>query len=128
MTACLPLLPLSRLQRRVIDAAVDIQDWPPETPEFMHAVLCQVGLPRARTQERFFERDNGRVSIGIEAGRLHKPGKWVEMPLPYGAKPRLALLHISSEAVRTRSGHIAIGESLRDFLLMLGLSRSHDIK
>jgi hypothetical protein len=113
---------LTPLQRRVIDAAVEIGECTPEAVEFMHSVLCQVGLPRARTKERFFERSNGRASVAIEAGRLHKAGKWVEMPLPYGVKPRLALLHISSEAVRTRSGHIEIGESIREFLVTLGLS------
>jgi hypothetical protein len=118
----LPLFQPTPMQRRIIDAAVEIQQCQPETPEFLHAVLCQVGMPRARTKERFFERNNGKASIAIEAGRLHKAGQWVEMPLPYGAKPRLALLHISSEAVRTRSGHIEIGESLRDFLLVLGLT------
>ncbi|MDQ2764733.1 MAG: replication protein RepA, partial [Pseudomonadota bacterium] len=112
----LPLFQPTPLQRRLIDAAVEIGECTPDTVEYLHSVLCQVGLPRARTQGRFFERSNGRASIAIEAGRLHKAGKWVEMPLPYGAKPRLALLHISSEAVRTRSGHIEIGDSLRDFL------------
>jgi hypothetical protein len=110
------------LQRRIIDAAIEIGECTPDAVEFMHSVLCQVGLPRARTEARFFERSNGSASIAIEAGRLHKAGKWVEMPLPYGAKPRLALLHISSEAVRTRSGHIEIGESLHDFLKTLELS------
>lgn len=118
------LPPLTILQRRLIDAAVEISDVRPDTVEFMHSVLCQVGLPRSKTAERFFERNNGNASIAIEAGRLHKGGKWVEMPLPYGAKPRLALLHMSSEAVRTRSVQIEIGSSIREFLTMLGLS--HD--
>ena len=113
---------LTPLQRRLVDAAVEIGECSPDTVEFLHSVLCQVGLPRSATKTRVFERNNGRASIRIEAGALHRAGKWVDMPLPYGAKPRLALLHISSEAVRTRSGHIEIGESLRDFLLTLGLS------
>jgi hypothetical protein len=79
----LPLFQPTALQRRIIDAAVEIQDCTPDTVEFLHAVLCQVGMPRARTKERFFERNNGRASIAIEAGRLHKGGQWVEMPLPY---------------------------------------------
>lgn len=118
----LPLFQPTPLQRRIIDAAIEIEQCTPDSVEFLHAVLCQVGLPRAQTKKRFFERNNGRASIAIEAGRLHKAGRWIELPLPYGAKPRLALLHISSEAVRTQSGHIEIGESLRDFLLKLGLS------
>lgn len=112
---------LTRLQRQLIDAAVEIEEVCPESPEFLHSVLCQVGLPRRKTNTRFFERSNGKASIAIEAGRLHKRGQWVEMPLPYGAKPRLTLIHITSEAKRTGSGRIEIGSSTRDFLLMLGL-------
>lgn len=117
----LPPFEPTPLQRRLIDAALDIEECNPEAPEFLHAVLCQVGMPRARTEGRVFERSNGKVSIAIEAGLLHKAGKWVQMPLPYGAKPRLSLLHISSEAVRTQSNQIMIGESIRDFLKIIGV-------
>lgn len=116
-----PSPPLTVLQRKIIDAAVEIEQVTPDAPEFLHSVLCQVGLPRRKTDVRFFERSNGRASVAIEAGRLHKRGQWVELPLPYGTKPRLTLIHITSEAKRTGSGRIEIGDSIRDFLLMLGL-------
>ena len=99
----LPLFQPTPLQRRMIDAAVEIEECTPETIEFLHSVLCQVGLPRSSTKERIFERNNGKASIRVEAGALYKGGKWIEQQLPYGAKPRLALIHTSSEAVRTRS-------------------------
>ena len=47
MTDDLPLFQPTPLQRRLIDAAVEIEDCTPDTVEFLHAVLCQVGLPRA---------------------------------------------------------------------------------
>ena len=46
---------------------------------------------------------------------------WNEQPLPYGAIPRLVMVHVSTEAVRTRSRVIDIGESMRQYLLQLGL-------
>jgi replication initiator protein len=95
----LPLFQPTPLQRRLIDAAVEIEECTPDTVEFLHAVLCQVGLPRRVTKERVFERNNGRASIRVEAGALYKGGKWIEQPLPCGAKPRLALIHVSSEDV-----------------------------
>jgi hypothetical protein len=41
----LPLFQPTPLQRRILDAAVEIQGCTPDTVEFLHAVLCQVGLP-----------------------------------------------------------------------------------
>jgi Plasmid encoded RepA protein len=115
---------LTRLQRRVIDAAADIMEAEADSPEYMHTVLCQVGLPRSQTDGRSFERSNGRASMVVEAGRLWKRGKWVDQPLPYGAKPRLVLVHACSEAVRTQSLEIEIGRSVREFLARLGLDNS----
>jgi hypothetical protein len=117
----LPLFQPTPLQRRLIDAAVEIEDCTPDTVEFLHAVLCQVGLPRRAMKERIFERNNGRASIRVEAGALYKGGKWIEQPLPCGAKPRLALIHVSSEAVRTKNRTVEVGESIAEFLRLLDL-------
>ena len=68
MTDDLPLFQPTSFQRRMIDAAVEIEECTPDTVEFLHAVLCQVGLPRSSTKERVFERNNGRASIRIDAG------------------------------------------------------------
>ena len=43
--------------------------------------------------------------------------------LPYGVIPRLILAWITTEAVRTKSKELILGESLSDFLDQLGLSR-----
>jgi hypothetical protein len=43
---------LTVLQRRIVDAACDIAELDTENPEFLHAVLCQCGLPRSRPKER----------------------------------------------------------------------------
>jgi hypothetical protein len=115
------LFTLTSLQRRLIDATADIIESQCDKPEFMHSVLCQVGLPRARTEARIFERSSGHSSIMIEAGRLWTRRGWKEYPLPYGAKPRLVLLHVCAEAIRTQSPEIEVGRSAREFLERLGL-------
>lgn len=114
----------TRLQRRIIDAAADILEGDVDSPEFMHSILCHVGLPRAQTDVRTFERTSGRASIMIEAGKLWTGRKWQEHPLPYGAKPRLVLMHLCSEAVRTGRPEIEVGRSAREFLSRLGLDNS----
>lgn len=114
----------TRLQRRLIDATADIIEAQCDKPEFMHSVLCQVGLPRSRTNERSFQRSSGTTIIEIEAGKLYRRGKLIPVPLPYGAKPRLVLLHICAEAIRTQSPEIEVGKSAREFLGRLGLDKS----
>jgi hypothetical protein len=117
-----PTLP-TRLQRRVIDASLTIADLGPDRPEFLHAVLCQVGMPRSRQEGRTFERHSGNTSLLLEAGqRAVGIGKWQEMPLPYGSKPRLVLYHLCSEAIRTQSNVVDVGGSVREFLHRVGIA------
>lgn len=112
---------ITSFQRRIVDAAADIIEAQVDSPEFMHSVLCQVGLPRRLTKERVFERSTGTASIRVEAGQLWTPRGWKSQPLPYGAKPRLVLLYACSTAIKTRSREIEIGRSAREFLDRLGL-------
>ena len=115
---------LTPRQRRLLDAGQRIGSEPPDRADFLHTVMCQVGLPRSHTPERTFERRNGFLSILLEAGKLYDGRGWVDQPLPYGSTPRLVMVHVSSEAVRTRSRTVEIGESMREFLNRLGLSTS----
>jgi len=120
--------PMPPVTRRVIEASANIALDPPEAIDFLHAVLCQVGMPRRKTEARTFERSSGAASMLLEAGRLWRRGKWVEQPLPYGTRPRLVMVHISSEAVRRKSREIEIGDSIRDFLIRLGIDTSGGAK
>jgi hypothetical protein len=117
----LPEFKVSRETARVLRFAADIVESPPDRPDFLHTVLCQVGLPRRATAELKFERRNGLASLLVEAGSLYSGQKWLQQPLPYGPKPRLALVHISTEAVRTKSRVIDSGRSLHDFMRRLGI-------
>ena len=90
-------------------------------PDYLPAVLCQVGLPRSPTQGRTFERITGNVSLQVEAGSAFDGRKFVPQPLPYGIRPRLALVHIATEAIRTNSRTVDVGGSVNAFLTELGL-------
>lgn len=111
-------------QRSLNGTGQAIRDAPPDRIDFLHSLLCQTGLPRRRTPDRVFERRNGHASILAEAGSLWDGSAWVEQPLPYGATARLIMVHVSSEAVRTRSRTVEIGVSTRQFLTTLGMRSS----
>ena len=114
----------TRQQWGLIHAHDHIKSGPPDRLQFSHTVLCPVGLPRRKLPVRSFERTNGNKSLLVEAGRLWNGLSWIDQPLPYGAIPRLVMVHVSTEAVQTRSRVIDIGDSMRQFLLRLGLSHT----
>jgi hypothetical protein len=109
--------------KRLIDAHADIIDGPADDIAFSHSVLTQCSLPYRPTDERVWIRDQGKVSLLIEAGRAQHPdtGKWVELPLPHGEKPRLVMLHLNGEALRTGSPVIDVEGSLTAFVRALGI-------
>ncbi len=115
---------LTPRQRRLLDAGNRIASEPPDRSDFLHTVMCQVGLPRSFTESKTFERRNGHISILLEAGKLYNGKDWVQQPLPYGSTPRLVMVHVSSEAIRTKNRNVEIGDSMREFLTKLGLSTS----
>jgi hypothetical protein len=109
--------------KRLIDAHTDILDGPGGDIAFSHSVLCQTSLPYKPTDERVWIRDQGHVSLRIEAGaaRHLDTGRWVDLPLPHGEKPRLVMLHLNGEALRTGSPIIDVRDSMTAFVRALGI-------
>ncbi len=93
-------------------------------PDYLPAVFCQVGLPRSPTEGRTFTRTSGNVSLEVEAGRVYDGRTWQQCALPYGVRPRLALVHIATQAVRTQSRTVDVGSSVHAFLSELGMAIS----
>lgn len=116
-----PITPLTPTQSRLALASAHIRSEPPDRADFLHTVMCQVGLPRRKTDARTFERHSGFMSILLEAGKLYNGTDFVEQPLPYGTTPRLVMVHVSSEAIRTKSRSVEVGDSMRQFLTTLGM-------
>lgn len=114
---------LTAQENKLLDAATDIATTPPsgEDMAFTHAVLCQVGLPRAKVEGREFMRQSGQAWVNVQAGWLDEGRGPVQQPIPYGVMPRLALAWVSTYAVRHGAREIPIGDSAAEFLrLMLG--------
>jgi hypothetical protein len=117
-----PTRALTKTEQRLLETRNEILKNPPSRNDFLHSVMCQVGMPRRATNARSFERTSGPFSINLEAGKLWNGKDWVEQPLPYGATPRLVMVHLSSEAVRTKQRRIELGDSMRQFLQTLGVA------
>lgn len=112
---------ISATTKRLINAHTEIMDGPPDDIVFMHSVLTQCSLPYKPTNERVWIREQGNVSLRIEAGAARHPdtSKWIELPLPHGEKPRLIMLHLNGEALRTGSPFIDVEGSMTAFVRTL---------
>ncbi len=116
---------LSSVKARLMEGAIDIRSHPPDEISYQHSVLCQTGLPYRHTEERRWEKRNGRVMLEVEAGRAYHPEKeqFFNLPLPFGPKARLILIHLNSEAIRTQSKIIDVEDSLTAFVRHLQSGR-----
>ncbi|EPD7230936.1 replication protein RepA [Escherichia coli] len=114
---------LTRSDSALIEAAADIATNLPtgEDMAFTHAVLCQVGLPRAKVEGREFMRQSGAAWVNVQAGYLDEGNGPVLQPIPYGVMPRLALAWVSTFAVRNKEREIKIGDSAAEFLRLMGM-------
>lgn len=109
---------------RVLDAASEIMGEPePDALAFLHAVLAQCALPYRDPKQRDYFRQNGRAGLVISAGHMLDPQtrKPVLQGVPYGAKPRLLMLHLCTMAIRTQSPVIPVADSMTAFMRDLGL-------
>ncbi|MGZ6839432.1 MAG: replication protein RepA [Frankiaceae bacterium] len=84
---------------------------------YMGRVLVQTTLPHSSAGAGpYYERTNGKLTLTIMA----PPRRGV----PYGTYPRLVLAWLTTEAVRTRSRQVVLGDTLSEWLRELGLPRT----
>lgn len=114
-------LDLTPTTAKIIRLSAEIRSTPADRPEYLHTVLCQVGLPRRRIAETSFERRNGKASLLITAGKMWDGAEWQQQIVPYGTRPRLALFHVSTEAIRLQSRTVPIGHSISGFMRRLNM-------
>jgi hypothetical protein len=116
---------LTRHQEKLIEASAAIQADPPERIDFLHSVQCQIGIPYRNPGDdvREWDRKQGAATLRIEAGSAIDPqkGEFVKLGLPYGEKPRLVLIHLASEAMRSGSPVVDVEGSMTAFARSLGL-------
>ena len=89
------------------------------TPDlgFMARTMALCSLPRTNPGNRLqYKRVNGPFKLVLVAGADNK--------LPYGNLPRLLMAWLCTEAVRTQSRVIVLGDSLSKFMRELGIYNS----
>lgn len=111
--------PLSRIERRLLRSAVEIEAGESASITYQHTVFCQTGLPYRDPGAgvREWERRQGNIALSVSAGKALDParGEWVPLGLPWGPKPRLILTHLNREALLNGSPVVEALDSLTAF-------------
>lgn len=81
---------------------------------FMARLLVQITLPHRSVPGNEFVRTNGNLTVTMLAPS--------STGLPFGRLPRLLLAWITTEAVRTNTPELVLGNSLSEFMRKLGLT------
>ncbi|MEI8295561.1 MAG: hypothetical protein WCG04_03440, partial [Alphaproteobacteria bacterium] len=99
--------------KRIIDAAVEIKTEPSSTEMvFMARALVQATLPNSDPGEvPIWGRTNGRLTLSIKPDWEfdRKTNQPRSVGIPYGTIPRLLLFWITTEAVKTKSRRLELG-------------------
>ena len=116
-------LPISPQRMKLISAAGDIMLSPDKTESaFMARQLVQATLPHKNPGNvQHWSRTNGGLTVTIQPG---VDGKQKITGFPYGTLPRLLMFWLTTEAVRTNSRRIELGNNLAKFMETLGLDPS----
>ena len=108
--------PLARHAFRMLDqvnALVDARDADPDRG-FMARLMTLCSLPRSNPgQRKEYVRRNGPYTLVITSGYQQK--------LPFGNLPRLLLAWVCTEAVRTQSRVLILGDSVAGFMRTLDI-------
>ena len=104
-------------QANQVDQLISAREADPDLG-FMARLLALCCLPRTNPGNRTqYVRRNGPVTLVMNAGGI-------DYKLPYGNIPRLLLAYICTEAVRTQSRVLVLGDSVSEFMRKLDIYSS----
>lgn len=91
---------------------------------FYGRVFCQTSLPYLDPGSMpVWSRQAGNLTLSIQPAvvPVQGPGGGVEVRYPYGVIPRLLLIWLTSETVRTKERRLVLDDSLSGFMRSIGL-------
>jgi hypothetical protein len=112
-------------QRRLVDIAAEVLGDDAGRIGITYTGFCLTGLPHKRLpDDQPWEKRGHRVTLLVEPGRMRAGLRGMSKlcGVPYGARARMILLYLQTQAVRTGSREVELGRSMRDWLGRMGLS------
>lgn len=114
-------------KRRLVDIAAEVMGDENGRIGITYSGFCLTGLPHKRlADDQAWEKRGHRVTLVVEPGRTEGRAKAGSQPpfigVPYGARARMILLYLQTQAIRTSSREVELGRNMREWLGRMGLS------
>lgn len=106
-------------RRRLADIAAAVLEDESQDVGYTYSGLCLVGLPHKRlSDDATWERDGYAVRMAVEPGRTDGGGF---IGVPYGARARIVMIYLMTQAVRSRSREVELGRSMNNWMVRMGI-------
>jgi hypothetical protein len=109
----------SKQDRRLVEIAAEMLAEETARMGFSHAGFALTSLPHKAILDPVWRRESYRVKLLVESGR---DGNAELIGLPYGAKARMILIYLQTQAVRFDRREIELGRSMRSWLSAMGIA------
>jgi hypothetical protein len=115
---------VSEEDRRYVDLAATILSDEQGELGYLYSGFAMTALPHRRLPDdsEAWQRQNGRFSLMVEPGFIPGgDGRPSRQGVPYGSRARLILLYLQTEAIRTGTPIVRLGNTMHDWLERLGV-------
>ena len=111
-------------QRPLVDIAAEVMADERQSIGVSYTGFCLTSLPHKRLpDDQAWEKHGHRVTLLVEPGRMKTAEGEIKLyGVPYGARARMILLYLQTQAIRTNSPRVALGRSMRDWMERMGLA------
>ena len=119
---------------RIINGIYDLHmSDEPQQIVYYHSIMCQTCLPfkKPENDKRIWKSKNGDSRILLKAGELYDKDSdtFFDVPLPYGAKPRLIMYYLNKQSIIQKSNILEVEPTLGQLVKKLGFeSNGRDYK
>jgi len=109
--------------RPLVDIAAEVLADEQQRIGISYTGFCLTALPHKRlADDAPWEKKGHKVTLLVEPGRLRTGGRTKLYGVPYGARARMILLYLQTQAIRTGSREVALGRSMREWMERMGLA------
>jgi hypothetical protein len=111
-------------QRQLVDIAAEILADEQRALGITYSGFCLTGFPhRKLADDASWERSGHNVTLLVQPGMLKTgDGPAQIVGVPYGARARIILIYLQTQAIRTGSREVQLGRSMREWMGRMDLS------
>jgi len=114
---------VSPRERKLVDIAVQVLTDERQAIGISYTGFCLTSLPHKRLpDDAAWTKKGHRVTLLAEPGRMVHRGVATLYGVPYGARARMILLYLQTQAIRTRSHEVELGRSMAAWMAKMGIT------